>query len=324
MPRFGYKLMTEEHGPRELVRNAGRAEQLGFDFLAISDHFFPWVDAQGHSPFAWSVLGAIACTTRRIGLATGVTCPTARYHPAIVAQAAATVGQLSGGRFSLGVGSGELLNEHVVGAHWPGIGVRQAMLGEAIDVIRMLFDGEAHSFRGQFFELEEARLYDLPDTPPPILVAAAGVQAAELAAEKGDGLFTTEADAKLVRAYREAGGEGPLYAELALCYAPDEEQAYRTLEEFHRWGGLGWEVLPELRTPKAFEAASRSVRADELAESVPAGPDVERHVEAIRKYVDAGFDHIALIAIGPDQEGFFGFYEKELGPRLERLGKASG
>jgi len=319
MPSFGYKLMSEEHGPRALVENARRAERLGFDFVAISDHFFPWLDAQGHSPFAWSVLGAIAAQTERIGIATAVTCPTFRYHPAIVAQAAATVAVLSDGRFSLGLGSGELLNEHVVAPRWPSVGVRQAMLGEAIEIIRKLFDGERHSFRGDHFELEEARLYDLPDEPPPILVAAAGRQAAALAAEKADGLFATQPDAKLVRAYRDAGGEGPCYAEASLCYAADEEQAEKTLLETHRFGVLDWNVLPELPGPEAFESASRTARAEDLTDSTPIGPDVERHVEGLRKYVEAGFDHVVVTAIGPDQDAFFGFWESELRPRVERL-----
>jgi G6PDH family F420-dependent oxidoreductase len=323
MLKLGYKLMSEEHGPRDLLRNAERAEQLGFDFVAISDHYFPWVDAQGHSPFAWSVLGAIAGATERVGLVTAVTCPTVRYHPAIVAQAAATVAQLSDGRFSLGLVSGELLNEHVVAPHhWPAVDQRQAMLGEAIEIIRLLFDGETHSFRGEYLELEEARLYDLPHAPPAILAVAGGPQAAALAAERADGLVTAEPDRKLVQAYRAAGGDGPRYAEVPLCYAPDEEQAHKTLEQFHRWAALGWEILPELRGPKAFEAAAEHVRVEDLAEEIPTGPDVERYVERIGRYAKAGFDHLVLLAVGPDQEAFFAFYEDELGPRLERLRSA--
>jgi G6PDH family F420-dependent oxidoreductase len=195
------------------------------------------------------------------------------------------------------------------------------MLGEAIEIIRMLFDGEEHSFRGRFFELEDARLYDVPDEPPPILVAASGPKAARLAAEQGDGLFASGAEPELTRAYRDAGGKGPLYAEVPLCYASSEKKAHRTLEEFHRWGALGWAVLPELRGPRAFEEASRSVRVEDLTEEIPAGPDAKRHLAAIRKYASAGFDHLVLVAIGPDQEGFFSFYEKELGPKLEALRK---
>lgn len=310
--------MTEEQGPRELVVNARRAEQAGFDFVAISDHFFPWLDEQGHAPFAWSVLGAIATATERVGTS-AVTCPTFRYHPAVVAQAAATVGVLSGGRFSLGVGSGERLNEHVVARHWPSVGPRQAMLGEAIEIIRRLFDGGMHSYRGRYFELEQGRLYDLPDSPPPILMAASGEQAAALAAEKGDGMFTTQPDAELIRAYREVGGGGPLYTEATLCYASDEREARTLLRELHRWSALGWEVLPELATPAAFDAASRAVRTHDLAGRIPCGPDPERHLEAIREYVDAGYDHVVLHAVGPDQGAFFDFFERELAPRLREL-----
>ena len=318
--RLGYKLMSEEHGPRTLVENAKRAERLGFDFVAISDHFFPWVDAQGHAPFAWSVLGAIAASTTSLKLATAVTCPTFRYHPAIVAQAAATLGVLSQGRFTLGLGSGELLNEHVVAPRWPSVGVRQAMLGEALDIIRKLFDGEKHSYRGQYFELEEARLYDVPERPPKIVVAAGGRQAAALAGEKADGLVATQPDAKLIQAYREAGGAGPLYVEVGLCYAESEAAALATVKELHAWSALGWPVLPEIPLPAGFESATRHVRAEDLADTLPVGPDVERHLTAIREHIDAGYDHIVLSQVGPDQEAFFGFFEKELAPRLRKQG----
>lgn len=318
MPKLGYKLMTEEHGPRELVENAKRAEQLGFDFVAISDHFFPWVDAQGHAPFAWSVLGAVAAATERVGLATAVTCPAFRYHPAIVAQAAATMAVLSQGRFTLGLGSGELLNEHVVAPRWPSIGARQDMLCEAIDIIRTLFDGEKHTYRGEFFEVEEARLYDVPETRPKIVVAAGGRQAATLAGEMADGLIATEPNAKLIEAYREAGGRGPLYVELGLCYADSEETALDRVKELRAWSSLGWPVLSDLALPAGFEAATRHVHAEDLADSMPMGPDVERHLEAIQEHVDAGYDHIVLSQVGPDQEGFFRFFEKELAPRLRQ------
>ena len=317
--KLGYKLMSEEHGPRALVENAKRAERLGFDFVAISDHFFPWVDAQGHAPFAWSVLGAIAASTTSIELATAVTCPSFRYHPAIVAQAAATVGVLSGGRFTLGLGSGELLNEHIVAGRWPSIGVRQAMLGEALEIIRTLFDGEKHSYRGEHFELEDARLYDVPETPPRIAVAAGGRQSATLAGEKADALMATQPDAKLIEAYRKAGGKGPCYVEVGLCYAESEEQAQATAKELHAWSVLGWNVLPELPLPAGFEGATHHVQAEDLADSLPMGPDVERHVAAIREHIDAGYDHIILNQVGPDQEAFFGFFEKELAPRLRKL-----
>jgi G6PDH family F420-dependent oxidoreductase len=208
--KIGYKLMAEEHGPKALVENAVRAEELGFDFVGISDHYAPWISEQGHSPFAWSVLGAIAQATEKIGLMTGVTCPYLRYHPAIVAQAAATTAVLADGRFTLGLGSGELLNEHVVGKLWPRVAVRHEMLGEALDILRLLFEGGEQSYTGRYLELSNAELYDRPKTPPRIVLAAAGPEAAELAAEKADGLIGVEADEKLVKAFRDAGGKGPI------------------------------------------------------------------------------------------------------------------
>jgi G6PDH family F420-dependent oxidoreductase len=314
--QLGYKLMAEEHEPRALVANGRRAEEAGFAFAAISDHFFPWLEVQGHSPFAWSVLGALAQATRRIGLMTAVTCPSFRYHPAIVAQAAATVALLADGRFTLGLGSGERLNEHVIGAGWPDVSVRQEQLREALEIIGLLFEGGTHSYRGAWYALEDARLYDLPEPAPPIALAAGGPRAARLAAECANGLITTEPRRELVDAFAEAGGEGPRYAEVSLCWAPREEQAREVAHRYARWSGLGWNVLPELPDPPAFEAASRSVRPEDLDESVALGPDVERHVERIRPYVEAGFDHLVLVQIGPEQQGFFDFFERELGPAL--------
>jgi alkanesulfonate monooxygenase SsuD/methylene tetrahydromethanopterin reductase-like flavin-dependent oxidoreductase (luciferase family) len=213
--KLGYKLMSEEHGPAELVANARRAEQAGFDFAAISDHFFPWIEEQGHAPLAWTVLGAIANATTRLGLMTAVTCPTMRYHPAIVAQGAATLGLLSNNRFSLGLGSGERLNEHVVGMGWPGIAERHARFGEAVDIIKGLLAGNLQNYMGKYLKLENARLYDRPQRPPPIVIAAGGPKAARFAAEKGCGLMATEARADLIDAFRGAGGAGPRYAEVA-------------------------------------------------------------------------------------------------------------
>ena len=322
MQRLGYKLMSEEHGPRDLVANAVRAEEAGFDFAAISDHFSPWLDDQGHSPFAWSVLGAIAQATQRIGLATAVTCPSWRYHPAIVAQAAATVSLLlAGRRFALGLGSGERLNEHVVGAAWPGVGERQARLAEAVEIIRRLLDGGTHSFEGHYLTLDEARLYDVPEEAPQILLAAGGRAAARLAARKADGLVASAPKRKLVEAYRTAGGAGPCIAEVALCWAESESDALDHVRRCYRWGGLGWKVLPELPTPAAFEAATRSTRIEDVAADMPLGPDVERFVEGIQPYVDAGFDELVLLQIGPDQAGFLRFFERELRPALEQASK---
>jgi G6PDH family F420-dependent oxidoreductase len=219
MLKLGYKLMSEEHGPADLVRNALRAEEAGFDFAAISDHFFPWLDEQGHAPLAWSVLGAVANATRRIGLMTAVTCPIMRYHPAIIAQGAATMGLLSDDRFTLGLGTGERLNEHIVDAGWPGRGERHERLSEAIDIIQGLLAGSLTNYRGQYLRLDHAHLFDRPKTKPAVVIAAGGVEAAHLAGQKGDGLITTEARADLIEAFVAGGGAGPRYAEVALCYA---------------------------------------------------------------------------------------------------------
>jgi G6PDH family F420-dependent oxidoreductase len=315
MTRIGYKLMSEEHGPRSLVENAIRAEGLGFDFVGISDHYAPWISEQGHSPFAWSVLGAIAQATERVGLMTGVTCPYRRYHPAIVAQAAATVALLSDGRFTLGLGSGELLNEHVTGELWPRVAVRHEYLGEALDIIRKLFEGGEQSYSGRYLELSNGELYDLPKDPPLIAVAAGGAEAARLAAEKADGLIAVEADRELVSAYRDAGGGGPLYAEIGVCWARTDKKALETLHTYSRWSGLGWGVLSELPRPKSFEEASETVRPEDL-EDTPHGPDVEAYLKKIDEFTSAGFDHVVLSQAGPDQQGFFGFFERELGPAL--------
>jgi G6PDH family F420-dependent oxidoreductase len=324
--KIGYKLMSEEHGPSRLVENAVRAEELGFDFVGISDHYAPWISEQGHSPFAWTVLGAIAYATERVGLMTGVTCPYRRYHPAIVAQAAATTALLSDGRFTLGLGSGELLNEHVVGDLWPRVAVRHDMLSEAIDIIRLLFEGGEKSYSGRYLELANAELFDLPKKPPKIVVAAGGPEAAVLAAEKADGLVGVEADKKLVKAYRDAGGDGPIYAECGVCWASSEKKALETLHRYHRWSQLGWSVLSELPRPKSFEEASEGVEPENFAGKTPCGPDPEPYLRAIDEFVEAGFDHIVLSQAGPDQAGFFKFFERELSSairervRLEPVG----
>ena len=234
MVKLGYKLMAEEHGPTALVRNTVRAEQAGFAFAAISDHFFPWLDEQGHAPFAWSVLGAAAQATRQIELMTAVTCPIMRYHPAIVAQAAATVAMLSENRFTLGLGAGERLNEHVVGEGWPGLGERHERLSEAYDIIRGLLDGSMKNYRGTYFVLEDAQLYDRPDRAPAIVGAAGGSEAARLAGRKADGMITTAPQADLIEAFRSTGGKGPLYAEVPMCYAASEDEAREIAHRYHR------------------------------------------------------------------------------------------
>jgi G6PDH family F420-dependent oxidoreductase len=319
MTSYGYKLMSEEHGPLDLVRNAARAEEVGFDFVAISDHYNPWLTSQGHSPAAWTVLGAIAARTQRVGLVTAVTCPTLRYHPATVAQSAATLALLSDGRFTLGLGAGESLNEHVVGQGWPAPRERQDMLFEAVEIIQILFEGKELSFDGVHYSIDRAKLWDVPKTPPLIAVAAGGPRAARLAGEKAVGLFATDAQPGLVKAWKEGGGKGPRYAEVGLCYARDEQTALRIAKERMRFSLLGWKVMPELAMPENFEAAANLVHDEDIAKQIACGPDPERHVAAVRKYVEAGFDHIVLLGGGPDQASFLDFFAKELKPRLSKI-----
>jgi G6PDH family F420-dependent oxidoreductase len=324
MVRFGYKLMTEEHGPADLVENARRAEAAGFDFVSISDHFHPWLQSQGHAPFAWSVLGAIAATTARIGMTTGLTCPILRYHPAIVAQAAATVAVMSGGRFSLAVGAGERLNEHVTGARWPSIPERHEMLAEAIDIFRALWRGGVHTIRRAHFTVDHARLYDLPDQPIPVIVGVSGPQSVALAASKGDGIMATDAKPELVKDYlAHAARPGPRYAETTLAYADSEKAALELMRDRFRFSAMGWSVASELPSVEAFEAASRFVRPEDLKGSAGLGPDPERHLQVIRKYVDAGFDHIVLLGVGPDQAKFIDFFAMQLKPRLGEFAQAA-
>ncbi|MCS0636882.1 TIGR03557 family F420-dependent LLM class oxidoreductase [Streptomyces sp. LP05-1] len=318
--QIGYKLAAEAFGPAELVRQAVLAERAGFDFVEISDHYHPWLDNQGHSPFAWTVLGAIAAKTERIGLATGVTCPTVRYHPAIIAQAAATLALVSDGRFTLGVGSGERLNEHVVGTGFPdAVSTRQELLREALEIIRLLWRGGYQSYEGKHLRLDDARVFDLPETPPVIAVAAGGKRAARLAAELGDGLFATEDRPELVRHYQEAGGSGPRYAEVPLAWAPDEETAARAALETSRWAVTGWKVMSELPNPANFAAATTTVRQEDILAQFTCGSDPERYAKAAQRFVDAGFDRLVMQNAGPDPDGFIDFYRGELDGRLREL-----
>ncbi len=316
MTEFGYALSSEEHAPNDLVRYAQRAEAGGFTFAAISDHYHPWVDQQGHAPFVWSVLGAIANATTTLNLGTGVTCPTVRIHPAIIAQAAATVTAMMPGRFFLGVGSGENLNEHILGDHWPPTPVRQDMLREAIEVIRQLWEGGYQSFDGTYYTVENARIYTLPEEPPGIIVAASGPAAATLAGEVGDGLWTVAPQGELIETFTDAGGSGPKYGQVTLCWAEDEESAKKTAYEWWPNAGIGGELSQELPLPRHFQQAAEMVTPDDLAEKLPLGPDPDRHAERIKEFVDAGYDHVYIHQIGPDQDGFFDFFERELRSRL--------
>jgi coenzyme F420-dependent glucose-6-phosphate dehydrogenase len=316
MAEIGYALSSEEHPPSDLVRYAQRAEQTGFTFAAISDHYHPWVDAQGQSPFVWSVIGGIAATTSSLNLGTGVTCPTFRIHPAIIAQAAATASAMMPGRFFLGVGSGENLNEHILGDHWPPAPVRQDMLAEAVAVIRQLWEGGYQSFDGQFFTVENARIYTLPQELPSIVMAAAGPSAAELAGQVADGMWSVAPDAELVSTYKQAGGTGPRYGQVKMCWAADQDEAKKTVSEWWPNAGIGGELSQELPLPRHFQQAAALVTADDLVEKVRMGPDPEQYVEQVKAFVDAGFTHVYLHQIGPDQEGFFDFFRRELAPRL--------
>jgi G6PDH family F420-dependent oxidoreductase len=316
--KFGYKLMAEGFAPKELIRQAVRAEEAGFDFVEISDHFHPWLDVQGHSPFAWTVLGAIAARTDRLGLATGVTCPTVRYHPAIIAQAAATLAIVSDDRFTLGIGAGERLNEHVVGQGFPSVRGRHERLVEALDIINLLWQGGYRSYEGKHLQLEDAQVFDLPEKLPVIAVAAGGKDAAELAATHGSGLFATEPRRDLVDTYAARGGTGPKYAEVPMAWGPSEEEALKAAHETARWALTGWKVMSELPNPVNFEAASGTVRLDDIAGQFAHGAGTAPYVEAVTTYADAGFDHLVLQNAGPDQDGFLDFFAKELGPELRR------
>ncbi|AZM63870.1 MULTISPECIES: LLM class F420-dependent oxidoreductase [unclassified Streptomyces] len=318
MVHIGYTMMTEQAGPRELVEHVVRAEDAGFDFSVTSDHYFPWLASQGHSPYAWSVLGAAAQATSRIPLMTYVTCPTFRYHPAVVAQKAATVQLLSEGRFRLGLGSGENLNEHVVGGGWPSVDVRHEMLEEAVEIIRALFGGGHVNHRGTHFDVESARLWDVPDVPVPIGVAVSGKRSGALAGRLADLVIATEPEAALLDVFDRHGGRGkPRVGQLPVCYDPDRDAAVARAHDQFRWFGSGWKVNSELPHPDSFVQATQFVRREDVASSIPCGGDPADFVEAVRPYVEAGFTEIALVQIGGEsQPGYLDWSEKTLLPAL--------
>ena len=309
-------LSSEEHGPSALVAQAKLAEEVGMRSIFISDHFHPWLDEQGESPFVWSVIGAISATTS-LRVTTGVTCPTMRIHPAILAQAAATSQLLLEGRFVFGVGSGEALNEHILGDRWPPVDTRLEMLEEAITIIRELWEGGFVTHHGRYYEVENARIYSRPESPPPVLVSGFGPKAVDLAARIGDGFVTVQPDRDLLDRYRAKGGGGKAIAALKVCWDPDEQRARKLAHQLWRTEGVEGQLAQELPMPSHFDAAATNVTEDMVAESVACGPDPERHLHAISKYLDAGFDELYINQIGPDQEGFFQFYERELRPKLE-------
>lgn len=315
MAEVGAFLSSEEHGPRALVEQAQLAERAGMRGVFISDHFHPWVDAQGESPFVWSVIGAISASTS-LRVTTGVTCPTVRIHPAILAQAAATSQLLLDGRFVFGVGSGEALNEHILGDRWPGVETRLEMLEEAVGIIRELWKGGLVTHHGRHFTVENARLYSIPDAPPPIAVSAFGPLAADLAARIADGFVSVRPDQELLSRYRSHGGQGRGIAALKVCWDRDESRARKLVHHLWPTEGLEGQLSQELPLPSHFESAAAHVTEEMVAESVACGPDPERHVTAIRRYLEAGFDEVYVNQIGPEQRGFFEFWAKELQPRI--------
>ncbi|MFD7920806.1 LLM class F420-dependent oxidoreductase [Streptomyces sp. NPDC059740] len=318
MTAYGYFLSCEEHGPRELVEQARMAEDAGFSALWISDHYHPWNARQGQSPFVWSVIGALADATS-LPVQTAVTCPTVRMHPAVTAQAVATSAVLLGNRFRLGVGSGEALNEHVLGDSWPPAPVRLAMLEEAVYVMRMLLSGREVTHHGRYYTVENARLYTVPEEPVPIDVSAFGPAALELAGRIGDGFITMAPDAAAVRGFREAGGGSkPAAAGLRVCWGRDRGEAVSTAHRLWPNDHLPGELAQVLPTPSHFEQASTLVTREMVADAVACGPDVDAHVEAVTAYAHAGFDTVYVSQIGPDQRGFFDFYRTEVLPALPR------
>ena len=289
------------------------AEERGFAFALISDHFHPWTDRQGQSPFVWTVIGAIAQATERLRLGTGVTCPLIRTHPAVIAHAAATATALMPGRFFLGLGTGENLNEHVLGDRWPEGQVRFEMLTEAIEVIRLLWRGGYQSHHGTYYTVEQARLYTLPEEPPPIMVAAGKRNAARLAATAGDGLIGTTPDEEILSAFEAAGGaDKPRIGQLTVCWAEDEATARKTALDWWPNAAAPGELGQELALPRHFEQVAELVSEDDVAAKVVCSPDADAHRAAIQEFADAGYDHVYIHQVGPDQEGFLDFYSREI------------
>ena len=327
MTRFGYTLMTEQSGPKQLVNYAVSAERLGFDFEVSSDHYSPWLAAQGHAPNAWTTLGAVAQATERVELFTYVTCPTIRYHPAVVAQQAATLQILADGRFTLGVGSGENLNEHVVGKGWPTIKRRQDMLREAVQIIRELFTGDVVDWKGEYFEVDSARLWDLPDVPVAIAAAVSGERSVETFSPLVDHLIAVEPDKDLVDGWHAARkgtglpGDSRIVGQIPISWDPDEGVAIERAHEQFRWFAGGWSVNADLPTTAGFAGATQFVKPDDVASSIPCGPDLDAIVEAVREYWEAGFTDVALVQIGDEAQQRF--LDEAAAPLLEKLRAAA-
>ncbi len=327
MTRFGYTLMTEQSGPKKLVQYAVSAEERGFDFEVSSDHYSPWLASQGHAPNAWTVLGAVAHATEQVDLYTYVTCPTIRYHPAIVAQQAATMQILADGRFTLGLGSGENLNEHVVGRGWPTAVRRQDMLSEAIQVIRALFGGEMVNWRGDYFQVDSARLWDLPEVPVSIGVAMSGQKSVDKFATLADHLIAVEPDGELVDGWHAArqangmAGGGRVVGQIPVSWDPDRDTAVQRAHDQFRWFAGGWTVNADLPTTAGFAGATQFVRPDDVAGSIPCGPDLDAIVDAVRPFWESGFTDIALVQIGDEAQDLF--LKEAAEPLLEALRAAS-
>ncbi|MET0590399.1 MAG: TIGR03557 family F420-dependent LLM class oxidoreductase [Naasia sp.] len=321
--RFGYTLMTEQSGPKELVSYAVDAERIGFDFEVSSDHFSPWLTSQGHAPYAWTVLGAVAQATSTIDLATYVTSPIQRYHPAVVAQKAATLQILADGRFLLGLGSGENLNEHVTGEGWPPVDQRQDMLVEAATIIRELHTGELVTWQGDYFRVDSARIWDVPDGGVPIGIAVSGPKSVERFSPLAEHLITTEPDAALLASWDSAKGDSASrkIGQIPISWAPDRESAIERAHDQFRWFAGGWAVNADLPTPAGFAGASQFVRPEDVAETIPCGPDLDAIVEAVRPFWEAGFTDIALVQVGDELQQRF--LDEAAGPLLEKLRAAA-
>ena len=324
MTELGYALSSEEHMPNDLVRFAQRAEQAGFRFAMISDHYHPWISRMGNAPFVWSVIGGISQVTSRLRLGTGVTCPIMRIHPAIIAQASATAAAMLNGRFFLGLGSGEYLNEHILGEEWPPAEIRLEMLEEAIEIIRLLWKGEEESYLGDYFTVKDARLYSLPEQPPDIYVASAGPDSASLAAEKGDGLISVVPNQRIIQAFDQAGGASkPHYGQIKVCYAESEQRAREIVWECWPVMKLSGLLHSDLPTPAHFEDVIDLLDQSDLSDQVVYGPDPQKHLDAIQKLLEAGYDYIYLHQIGPNQEDFFQFYERQILPEFSTTSEPS-
>ena len=315
MAELGYFLSSEEHGPRQLMQYAQMGERAGLSDILISDHYHPWTERQGESPFVWSVIGAIAASTN-CRVTTGVTCPTVRTHPAIIAQAAATSALLLRGNFVLGVGSGEALNEHILGDRWPEAPIRLEMLEEAIDIMRNLWRGQFVSHHGKHYTVENAKIYSAPQAEIPVYVSGFGPKATCLAAKVGDGYVNTSPSRDAIHTYRDEGGRGPAIAAVKVCWGPDEGASKKLAYDLWKTTGAPGELNQELPMPGHFEQAAELVTEDQVAGSIPCGPDPERHATAIGEYIDAGYDKVYVSQIGDDQAGFLQFFSKEIRPRL--------